>query len=154
MSFLLTAGGALLVLFLLAFLRAGRFGTTILAFGVGYLLATIWTDALASYGNFSMPGVSSKDITYAMLVVTPGILALIFSPKQKSLLPGLLQAFAVAVLGVALLAPILGVGGGQISEFYTLIEQNRDILVTVLLLLGLLDMVFSRSEKAPKHKEH
>ena len=154
MNFLLTAGGALLVLFIISYLRAGRFGATILAFGVGYLLAAMWTDAIVAYGSFSVLGVPWRDVVYAALIVTPGLLAMLFSPKQKSLLPRIVQAFLIAVFGVALLLPVLGLGGGHIGEFYNIIEQNQDAIVTLLLLLGLFDMVLSRSEKAPKSSKH
>lgn len=154
MSFLLTAGGALLVLFVISYLRAGRFGATILAFGVGYLLAAMWTDTIVAFKSVPVPGVPWRDVVYALLIVTPGILALLFSPKQKSLLPRIVQAFLIAVFAVALLLPILGLGGGHIGEFYTILEKNRDVVVTLLLLLGLFDMVISRSEHAPKSAKH
>jgi hypothetical protein len=154
MNFLLTAGGALLVLFIISYLRAGRFGFTILALGVGYLLALMWADILSVYGGVSIPSVSWRDAVYSLVIITPGLLAMLFSSKQKSLLPRIVQAFLVAVLGVALLLPVLGLGGGFISNLYDLVAKNRNLIITSLLLLGIFDMVFSRSEKAPKHKEH
>lgn len=154
MSFLLTAGGALLVLFIIAYLRAGRFGSTVLALGVGYLLALMWADSLATYESVYLPGVPMRDVSYSLLIAVPGLLAMLFSSKQKSLLPRIVQAFAIAVLGVALLLPVLALGGGHVSEIYRFIELNREIIISGLLALGLLDMVFSRSPKPPKHKGH
>ncbi len=154
MSFFLTAGGALLGLFLLSYFRAGRFGATVLAFSAGYLLALMWADGLKTYESIYLPGVSMRDVSFALLVVVPGLLAMLFSPKQKSLLPRIVQAFAIAVFGVALLLPVLALGGGHVGELYELIEDNRNSVITALLLLGLLDMVLSRSEKAPKHNKH
>lgn len=154
MNFLLTVGGALAVLFVLSYIRAGRLGSTILALGTGYLLAIMWADTLVAYESIYLPGVSMRDASYVLLIVSPGLLAMLFAPKQKSLLPRIVQAFAVAVLGVALLLPVLALGGGHVSELYKLIENNRNIVITGLLLLGLLDMVLSRSEKTPKHGKH
>ncbi len=153
MSFLLTAGGALLVLFLLAYLRAGRFGSTVLSFGVGYLLALMWADK-GVYEDVVLSALSPTDTVYLVLIIVPGILAMFFSSKQKSLLPRIVQAFAIAVLGVAMLLPVLGLGGGHISDLYGMVEQNREMIISGLLALGLVDMVLSRSEKSSKHKGH
>lgn len=154
MSFFLTAGGALLGFFLFSYFRAGRFGATVLAFGVGYLLATMWAESLKTYESIYLPGVSLRDSSFALLVVIPGLLAMLCSPKQKSLLPKIVQAFMIAVFGVALLLPILGTGGGHVSELYKVMEQNRDLIISGIVVIGLFDMVLSRSEKPAKHKEH
>ncbi len=120
MSFLLTAGGALLVLFLLAYLRAGRFGSTVLSFGVGYLLALMWADK-GVYEDVVLSALSPTDTVYLVLIIVPGILAMFFSSKQKSLLPRIVQAFAIAVLGVAMLLPV----SGETGAVYALTTASR-----------------------------
>lgn len=154
MSFLLTVGGALLALFVLSYIRGGRFGTVVLAFGVGYLLAQTWTEVLISHFMISLPGLPTKDILYSAIVVAPGLLALLFSPKQSSFIPRIAQAFIVALLGITLLLPVLALGGSPVSELYNAVSQNRDGVIAAILCLGLADIVLSRSEKASKHNKH
>lgn len=149
MSGLFIVAAPALLLFLVSYLRSGRFGATVLALGVGYLLAMMWTDVLAAYGDVSLPHLAWRDIVYSLLVLSPGVLALLFSHKQKSLIPRSLAAVAIAVLGIMLLLPIFApwmVG----QELYATLEQYQGVIITALLLLGLLDMVFSRLPKASK----
>lgn len=154
MNFLIFAGVVALTLFVLSYLRTGRFGYTVLAFGAGYLLANLWSSTLASYMNVTVTPLSSRDIVYGLMILLPGITALLLGHKLGSALPRIVQALILAALGVALLLPILGIGSSG-YQLYALVKQYRDIIISVILVIGLADMVVSRSSKMPKrHKEH
>lgn len=152
-SFLFVAGAFGALLFLLAYVRSGRFGTTVLAFGVGYLLSLMWTDILAAHQLVSQPFLSWRDTVYVVLILVPAVLALLFSHKQKSLVPRFVASLAIAALGVVMLLPVFSVWSAG-DTLYATIEDNQGLFMTALLLLGLFDMVFSRLPKASRHKEH
>jgi hypothetical protein len=149
MNFLILGGGVLAVLFLVAYIRAGRFGATVLALGVGYLLALMWTDILLPYAPAALPYMSRYDTVYAFLIVVPGIVTLLFSPKHKSVFPKIITAFAVAALGVVLLLPVFE-SASQGSTLYTRLQDSQGVIITGLLLLGLLDVAFARFPKPSK----
>src|SRR5690606_15624805 len=107
MSFLIAAGAIAAAVFVFSYIRSGRFGATIVAIGIGYLLAMMWTEILVSYSTISLPYVTRYDTIYSALILMAGILALLFSPRQKSILPKIIAALLVASLSVVLLLPVL-----------------------------------------------
>ncbi len=153
MSFMLVAGGIVLGMFLLAYLRSGRFGMTVLALGAGYLLALLWVDTLAAHTMVQLSFLAWRDAVYMILVLLPGLLALFFSHKQKSLLPRIVAALAIAVLSMVLLLPLFS-PESESQTVYAMIERYREVIMSGLLALGLLDMVFARLPKTPKHDKH
>lgn len=150
MSFLMTAGGVALVLFLLAYIRDGRFGASILAMTAGMFLASLWTDTLVNVSHVTLPGITWHDAVYGGIVLLPGMLLLILAHKQHSIFPRLVAAVGIALFGTAAVLPILGVGA-EGYELYALIKQYRDLLLTVCIILGLIDIVAARPPKVPKH---
>jgi len=150
MNFILAAGGLAFLLFIFSYIRQGRFGTTVLALSAGYLLATMWGDKLMVYDFISLPFMSWRDGVYLVLVLLPGVLALLFSPKQSGPIPRILGAVFIATLGVALLLPLFA-SESPAQDVYGAMQQYRETIIAALIALGLLDMVFSRSTKAAKH---
>jgi hypothetical protein len=153
MSFMFVGGGIALTVLLLAYFRPGRFGTTVLALGTGYLLTLIWIDTLAMYEFIRPSFLSWRDAAMIALVTFPGLLALLFSNKQKSLLPRIVAAPAVALLVITLLLPLF-IADAESQIMYRMIEDYRELIISGLLVLGLLDMVFARLPKATKHDKH
>ena len=149
MNFLLTVGGTALVTFLLSYIRAGRFGVTILALGAGYLLALLWTDTLISYPLVEIAFMSWRDAVSVSLVVLPGLFALLFGRKQRSLLPRIVAASVTAVFVVVVLLPVLMVDTSG-RGLHTVLSQYRDEIISVILVIGLFDVVLARMPKAPK----
>lgn len=149
MSFIFVAGLVAVIAFLLCMVRPGRFGMTVLALGAGYLLATLWTDSLAASQLVQLPFVSWRDAVFMGLILLPGVVALILGPRQKSLVPRIVAALAVALLAVTLILPLFK-AGPESGAVYHFISQYRDVIVSSLLVFGLLDAVFSRLPKAPK----
>lgn len=149
MNFLIIGGGVLIALFCIAYIRAGRFGTAVLAMSAGYLLAMMWTDILLPYVPITLPYLNRYDTAYTLLIVVPGIVALLFSPKQKSILPKIIAALALAVFGVILLLPIFEPWSRD-SALYARLQDSQGVIITALVLLGLLDAVFARFPKPSK----
>lgn len=149
MSFLVGAGAVAASMVLLSFLRSGRFGLTVLALGAGYLIASLWTDTLASYPLVQLSFLSWRDTVFMALILLPGMLVLLFGHKQKSILPTMIAALAIGLLAVTLTLPVFR-AEPQSRFVYDFIRQYREVIMAALLLLGLLDVAFSRSIKAPK----
>ena len=149
MSFLVVAGGVAVVTFLLLHLRSGRFGAVVLSLGIGYLLSFLWLSDLSSLNLMEVPLLSWQDAVYAGLVLLPGLLALLLSPKKKTVLPKIVAATMVAVLVVALMLPIMRFEG-QGGYIYDSLHSYRDVVITGVLALGLFDTFFARLPKAPR----
>lgn len=149
MSFYIAVGGVAVVAFLLAYLRAGRFGATALALGIGYLLTFLWIDDLAGLRLVEVPYLSWRDASYAFVVLLPGLLALLFSPKKKSILPKIIASPLIVLLVVTVLLPIIG-AGSQGNFVYDNLNYYRNAIITGVLVLGLFDAFFARLPKAPR----
>jgi len=151
MSFMLIAGGIALGTLLLSYLRSGRFGATALALGAGYLLTLLWADTLTAKA-IQLPFLSWHNAVYSGLVLLPGLLTLIFSHKQKGFLPRIVAALILSVFVIALLLPMFN--PEPITQMaYDTVEHYREVIISGVLALGLLDMIFSRSPKPPKHSK-
>lgn len=152
MTFLLAIGAVAAVLLVLSYIRPGRFGATMLALGAGYLLAMMWTDILLSYVTVSLPYMTRYDSIYSALIIVPGVLALLCSPRQKSVLPRVVAALAIAGFGVVLLLPVFE-RWSEGSVTYTMLHDYQGVIITALLVLGLLDILFARLPKTPKRSK-
>lgn len=150
---MLVGGSIALSVLLLSYLRAGRFGMTVLALGAGYLLTLLWMDRLAMYEFIQPSFLSWRDTVSIALITLPGLLALLFGHKQKGLVPRIIAAPAVALLVITFLLPLFA-ADGQSQAVYTVIERNRELIISGVLVLGLLDMVSARLPKASKHDKH
>src|SRR5690606_21461910 len=133
-------------------LRPGRFGVATLSLGTGYLLATLWADALAWVIPTSELAISGSDAAYVVLLLAPTLLVLVLSQKRQGVVPRLVSAVALALLITALLLPVLSIAtimdpGSR--SLYETAEQYREVVISVVLVLGLLDVLFSRPTKAP-----
>lgn len=153
MSFMMVGGGIVLSVLLLSYLRAGRFGMTVLALGAGYLLALLWMDRLAMYEFIRPSFLSWRDTVYITLIILPGLLALLFGHSKRSLVPRVIAAPAIALLVITLLLPLF-TADGQSQMVYVVIERNRELIISGMLVLGLLDMIAARLPKATKHDKH
>ena len=149
MSFILTAGGVALATFLFALVRSGRFGATVLSLAAGYVLALFWADTLASYSVGQFVFLTSSDVAYAVTLLVPGVLALLFGRKQKGLLPGVVGAAVLALFVVALLLDIFPVDAAG-HQAHALLERYREVTISVVLVLGLFDVLLARLPKSPK----
>ena len=147
---MLVAGAVAGTMFLLSYVRAGRFGAMILSLGAGYMLAELWADSLtAGYGAVQLGPLSWSQIIYASTVLGPGVFALLFSHKKKSLVPRIVGAAVAAVFALALLLTMLAAGSD--TQVVAVLREYKEAIITAALVMGLLDTVFARPPKAPKH---
>lgn len=160
MSFLIVAASFAAALFVLSYLRAGRFGPTMLALGAGYLLAEMWASRLGDWleaefgGSFLM--ISWQGVAYGALVLMPGLLALLFASKQKSVLPRFIASAVVGVFAVVLLLPVLSVAtilDANSRLLHMTVQQYQAVAMTIGLVLGLADIFFSRLPKTPRRRK-
>jgi len=156
-SFMIVAGALLLGLFLLAYFRPGRHGLTILALVAGSMLASFWSDTLASYSAFigtQFRVIFWRELISVMLVLVPALLLLLFSKKGASRVPRLFGAFVVGALAVTLLLPTLTsmviIEPGSRS-IYTAIDQYRTLIITIALVVAFIDVLFTSSSKPHGH---
>lgn len=152
MTFLTIVGAVMAVLFLLSYIRSGRFGATILALGAGYLLAMMWTDILLPHVTMSLPYLTRYDTVNSFLILLPGILAILLSPQQKSILPKMIASLAVAGFGVVLLLPVFE-PWSKGSAVYATISDYQGVIITILLILGLFDILFARLPKSSRRSK-
>lgn len=157
MSFMIVAGALLLGLFLLAYFRPGRYGLTILALVAGSMLASFWSDALASYSAFvgtQFGIVFWRELISAALVLVPALLLLLFSKKGASRIPRIFGALIIGVLAVTLLLPTLTsmviIESGSRS-IYAAIDQYRALIITIALVVAFIDVLFTGSSKSHGH---
>lgn len=160
MSFLIVVASFATALFVLSYLRAGRFGPTMLALGAGYLLAEMWASRLGYWLEVEFGGslfvVSWQDVAYGALVLLPGLLALLFASKQKSVLPRFMASAIIGVFAVVLLLPVLSVAtilDANSRLLHMTVQQHQAIAMTIGLVLGLVDILFSRLPKTPRRRK-
>lgn len=157
MSFLVIIGGLAVALFVIAFFRSGRFGPAVLALSAGYIMAELWAEKIATtyqqFGaDFSI--LAWHGAVYTGIVLLPGLAALLLSQKRQSIIPGILAHVAIALLTVAILLPLVSpalVIDSASRSTHDVIMQHRDSIITVILVLGVLDIVFGRLPKLRRH---
>jgi hypothetical protein len=137
--------------FVVAYVRPGRSGSAILAFGAGYLLATIWAEKITSY--LGTPTVQTplqpEIMVYAGVVLIPGIAVLLFGPKQQGLIPRAIGALIASVFALALMHPALMNASGN-EPVHDMLMRNKESIITVGVIAGVLDLVASRSNTSHK----
>lgn len=151
MNFMMVAGSIALAAFLLSYIRPGRFGMVTMALGVGYIFAGLWAEHLGKLQLMQLSFLPWPSVVYITLVVLPALVVLLFGRKQKSVFPRLITALFTALLAVLLLFPTFAATAESGHEVYDLLHRYREYGMTILFALGLLDMVFARSPKVPKH---
>lgn len=160
MDFLIISAAVASAVILLGYFRPGRFGLVALALAAGYILTLFWTRPLTGllevYGD-NFQGVSTRSLVFLALMLLPAFLVFLLSEKRRSILPRLISPLFLAVMLVALLLPILpsakksrDIG----SEVYRLVSSNKEIIITTVLSLGVLDISFSKSQKGIKPTKH
>lgn len=153
MSFMIVGGGIALAFFVLSYFRAGRFGAAALAVGAGYLLTLLWGEVIAAYNLVGLPFLTWRELVYFGMILLPGLLAILFSHKQKSVLPRMIAAIAATLLVIAALLPLLN-SEPQTQIIYSLLDQNREVIIGAVLTLGIVDVAFARLPKPPKPSKH
>lgn len=157
MSLFLVGVVLVIVSFVIALVRPGRFGPTALSLATGYVLATFWSDTIANSSREIGVTVGLSlwhDAVFAAIVIVPALFVLLLTPKRQSVIPRIISAVLLAVLVLVMLLPIFSlalIADSQSRAFYRMIENNKEVIVTITLLVGLIDMAFARHPKRHKH---
>lgn len=155
---MIVAGSIALLLFTISYIRPGRYGLTVLAMSAGYVLAEFWASTLAGtyrpQADFGF--LPWHDAVYSTFVVIPGLLVLLLAHKQQGIVPRIPASLALALLTVTLLLPIFAsnfAAGTQVVSVLAFLQEYRQIIFTVIVVLGLGDVLLSRPSKARKHSK-
>ena len=160
MSVALLFGAIVVVVFLVAFISARRFGPLALGLAAGSLLAELWTDWLTTL----LEGIG-VDISWlpmgvvatVLLLLAPLVILLLGGPRYFARVERVLSACAIALLTAALLVRPLGeylVLDGQALSVYTWLVSVWQYVVTVGLVLGIVDVFLLHNKKTPHEKKH
>lgn len=157
MSFMLAAGSIGLVIFLLSYIRSGRFGIAALALGTGYILANFWAGHAAdAYGedlSAVLGAYSWHEVLYLVIALLPVLFVLMLSRSRGSLLPRTIGSLALVVLAVTITLPVLSITGimdDQSRTLYSFMESKSNAVVAVILIAGLLDVTLAKSSNPLK----
>jgi len=156
-SFIVITGFIALVLFAFPFVTRRRFGSLGLALAAGWLLSDLWareaTDIVRAAGiDVAAPPLES--IVAVVLTIVPALFVLHAGPVYHSMLFRVIGSGLFALLGVALLLPLLMSGlviEGSGQNFYDFLSSNRTNLITIGLVAAIADVFFTKSVKTPKH---
>lgn len=160
MSFVVIFLIVIALLFALAFFTKRRFGVLGLALTAGAMLSTLWvgdlTPLIANAGiQIVKPPLSS--VVSAALILLPAILLLSSGPTYKTTMQRVIGAAAFAGLAIALLLEPLGSAlvidstGKPVYDFFV---QYRAIIVTAGLVFAVFDLLFTKTPRHHKDKEH
>lgn len=157
MSAAAVAGGVLLAVFALGYLRPGRYGVAALALVAGNLLAAFFAADLADeYREFgvSVSGLSWQNLVYSTLAILPMALIILFSQKLQSVLPRLIGSAFLAVLASAVLVPLFAKaadGASSVHAVSAFLAQYREQIIAGGVGLAVIDAILARPPKPPKH---
>lgn len=151
MSFMVAAGAIGIVVFLLSYIRPGRFGVATLALGAGYILADLWAGYIAdTYGedlSAVLGAYSWHEVLYLVIALFPALFILVLSRPQGSLLPRTVGSLALVVLATTVVLPVLSITGvmdDQSRTLYSFVESRRNAIVAIILIVGLLDVTLAK----------
>jgi len=148
------------VLFGAAYVTKRRFGLLGLALAAGSILSTIWDGTaglLVSATGLVPKGPLTDAVTLSLLVLLPPVVLLFHGTTYKKPLPriigsllfaGLALAFLIVPLGHAL--PLTGVG----AQAYQWLEVNRNLVISVGMILAVVDLFFTKPASHAERKSH
>lgn len=151
-----------IVLFFAAFLTRRRFGLLGLALAAGAVLSTIWDDTAGLFVSASSlvpDGPLTDAVTLSLLVLLPPIILLFHGTTYKTILPRVIGSLFFAILALAFLVVPLGHAlplNGFGADAYNWLDGNRDLIVSVGIVLAIIDLFFTTpashlEKKARKH---
>lgn len=147
MNEILLLSGAILVVMMVVFLSARRFGMISLALAAGAVIVGLWTERLAvvmKEFDIGALGVPTGVLVSVFLLLAPLGLVSLVGPKYRGLAARTLSAFGAGLLVVAFL---IGLVGNSLA-IYNYLLKNHDWLngawqyvATIGLAVGLFDIL-------------
>ncbi len=149
------------VLFVVAYLTKRRFGVLALALAAGALLSDLWAEKLTPLiqdAGVVVERPPMVTLVAAGIVLLPAVVLFASGPVYRKPQERLIGAFLFALLAVALLVEPLGSGlllSGESKTVYDVIAENRVYIVTAGLVIGVVDILFTRMPKyGGRHAKH
>ena len=139
-----------LLLFGGAFVSRRRFGLLGLALTAGATLSTIWNyeaGLVVSSLNIVPAGPLTQAVTQSAVVLLPAVVLLFHGQTYKTLVSRLVGAAFFTVLACAFLVEPIGYAlplSGQGAEIYGMLRANRDLIVSIGVILAVLDLFFTK----------
>ena len=160
MSIVIIFGVIIALVVLITFLSGRRFGPLALALSAGFMLSEIWAEwltVIVSGLGFEVPGLPYGVISTMIILLGPLFLLLMSGPRYFNTFERIASALLISLLTAALLVQPLGrylsLDGDALAA-YTVLVEWWEIVVTVGLALGLVDLFLLHSAKTPKPKKN
>lgn len=160
MDIALLFGIIVLIVALVAFLSARRFGVLALALAAGSVLAGLWADwlnELLKSSQIVVPGLPLGVLAEVILLIAPLAVLLFSGPKYRGRLVLIFSALAIGLLVVAFLIQPLGeflVLQGDALVFYEWVSGVWQYVVTIGLILGVIDLFLLHTRKPKDGSKH
>lgn len=149
-----------IALFAGAFISKRRFGLLGLALTAGATLSTIWSyDAgLIVSGTGLVPdGPLTNAATLSLIVLLPAIVLLFHGYTYKSVVPRVIGSLLFTALAVAFLVEPLQyilTLEGVAADVYNWLAANKEVIISVGVVLAVVDLFFTKPKLIDKDKKH
>lgn len=150
MDIIVFFAGLAVALFVAAFIAKRRFGLLGLALAAGSILSTIWSfDAglVVSSIGIVPSGPLTTAVTLCIIVLLPAVVLLFHGYTYKNLFARIVGSLLFTVLALAFLIEPLGYAlslQGIGAEAYKWLLANKDIIISVALVLAVVDLFFTK----------
>lgn len=158
---LFVLGGALGLLFLLAFIMKRRFGVLGLALAAGALLSTYWTDAVQAFleqQGITLAQPPLSEVVAVSLALLPAVLLLFSGPAYSSKTQRILGSALFAVMAFLVVLPdltnIFVIDAAAQPIVQGLIQYKNSILAALIVYATIDTMLAHGSKSFGKKKEH
>lgn len=149
--------GAVVGLFVAAFISKRRFGVLGLGLAAGAVISPIWSES-ASYVvpliGVSIPSAIVDVIAASLLILIPAILFMFNGPSYKHIVWRVVGALLFTILAVALLVGPVGsilAFTGQVGDVYRLVVQYKDLIIGIGVALAVADFLIAKpTQKSDK----
>lgn len=151
-------GGALVLLFLLAFIMKRRFGVLGLALTAGALLSTYWTDAVQAFleqQGITLAAPPLSEVVAVSLALLPAALLLFSGPIYHAKPQRILGSLLFAVMAFLIVLPALTgifVVEPSAEQVVGAISQYKNSLIAVLIVYATIDTMLAHNAKSIEKK--
>ena len=148
--------GVFAVLALTTYLAKRRFGLTVAALVIGYVLSMLWANTVAMW--IVALGVTTSVVPLEMIVeiamiLVPGLLVVSNGAVVKKPALRIAGAIIVGLVACAFVAgPLLqySILGYEQQQMFELFTNNTQLIIGIGLVLAWLDIVLTKAPKPPK----
>lgn len=145
-------------LFLGAFMSRRRYGLLGLALTAGATLSSIWSyDAglVLSSTGLVPNGPLTNAVALSVVVLLPAVILLFHGYTYKDDIPRIIGSVLFTLLALAFLVEPLGfvlLLEGTAADVYGWIKANRDVIISIGVVLAIIDLFFTKPAKAERKR--